>query len=143
MNEIGQSHLKLYNKNNSLCFFPGLHRKVNRAYFPGSEKHLANTDRGFSTGRHSPTERNRFHTKPKEPMSHIVKETSFVGPSIFTKYQPSSDPSFTRARRSRSLNEKDTIARRRLQDSDIYRRRAMEINQKHYSDGDYLNHFSR
>lgn len=58
---------------------------------------------------------------------HIVKETSFVGPATFTKYQSPTSPPLTRSRRSKSLNEKDNLSRRRLQESDVYKRRAMEI----------------
>ena len=79
-----------------------------------------------------PVDRN-FQTKTsiskgiaKEPVPHVVKETSFVGPSTFTKYQTPSSPSI-RTRRSRSFNEKDSVSRRRLQESDFYRRRALEI----------------
>ncbi|XP_028412387.1 uncharacterized protein LOC114535207 [Dendronephthya gigantea] len=114
-----------------------LQRQKKRMELPANEKRCADKD---SSGRSSLMERNRIKAKPKERMSHIVKETSFVGPSTFTKYQTSSNPSLTQARRSRSLNERDAISRRRSQDSDIYRRRALEAN---FSDGEYLCPFSR
>lgn len=61
----------------------------------------------------------------KEHATHVVKETSFVGPSTFTRYQSPSNPPSLRTRRSNSFNEKDSPSRRRAQESEAYRRRAL------------------
>ena len=115
---------------------------MNQRSFPGQERHIVNLNKTFPNNRALSPENTRLQTRPKEPMSHIVKETSFVGPSTFTKYQPSSSPLSPRTRRSRSLNEKSTMSQRRLEDSDVYRRRAMEMNQNSRGE-EYLNQDSR
>ena len=76
--------------------------------------------------RYSPVRNgNGSKSSSKEHATHIVKETSFVGPSTFTRYQSPSNPRSLRMHRSKSFNEKDSPSRRRAQEAEAYRRRAL------------------
>ena len=84
-------------------------------------------EKTIAKDRNSPVRNgNGSKSSSKEHATHIVKETSFVGPSTFTRYQsPSNPPSLSMMHRSKSFNEKDSPSRRRAQEAEAYRRRAL------------------
>lgn len=85
--------------------------------------------------------KNKLSDELKEQMA--IKEALFVRSSSFIAKKHPSTPLLSRSQRSRSFNEKEAVAGRRLCDSDTYRKRAMEMSKKRNSDWDRLKKASR